>query len=34
MRQVEDVIKVLDEAGARLKWEKCQIAKRNTVWLG
>ena len=32
--QVEDVVKLLDEAGVRLKLEKCQNAKRNTEWLG
>ena len=34
LKQVEDVIKVLDEPKVRLKLEKCQIAKKNTEWLG
>ena len=27
-------MKVLDEAGVRLKLEKCRIAQKNTQWLG
>ena len=33
MTQVENVVRVLDEAGVHLKLEKCQIAKRNTEWI-
>ena len=34
LKQIEDVIKVLDEAKVLLKLEKCQIAKKNTEKLG
>ena len=34
LKKVEETIKVLDEAGVRLKIEKCMIAKRETEWLG
>ena len=34
LKQVKDVIKVLDEVKVRLKLENCQIAKKNTEWLG
>ena len=34
MTQVDAVVKVIDEAGVRLKLEKCQIAKRDTERLG
>ena len=29
-----DVLKILDEAGIRLKLEKCKIAQTKTEWLG
>ena len=31
---MENVVKVLDKAWVRLKLQKCEIAKRNTEWLG
>ena len=34
MTQMENVVKVLDKAWVRLKLQKCEIAKRNTEWLG
>ena len=33
-KQVENVMKILDAAGIRLKEEKCQIAQSETEWLG
>ena len=34
IEKVEEVMKTLDEAGIRLKSEKCKIAQRKTEWLG
>ena len=34
MEKVEEVLTILDEAGIRLKLEKCKIAKTKTKWLG
>ena len=34
MKKVEEVLTVIDQAGIRLKIEKCKIAKRETEWLG
>ena len=34
LKQVENVMKNLDEAGIRLKEGKCQIAQSETEWLG
>ena len=33
-KEIEDTIKALDNAGIRLKLEKCHIAKTETEWLG
>ena len=32
--KVKEVLKVLDEAGIRLKLEKCKFAQEKTEWLG
>ena len=34
MDKIEEVLKILDEAGIRLKLEKCKIAQTKTEWLG
>ena len=34
IKQVKKAMKILDEAGIRLKGEKCQIAQPETEWLG
>ena len=34
IKQVEKVMKILEEAGIRLKEKKCQIAQSETEWLG
>ena len=34
MTKVDEVLKVLDEAGIRLKLEKCKFAQEKTEWVG
>ena len=34
MEKVEEALTILDEAGIRLKLEKCKIAQTKTEWLG
>ena len=34
LQKVEEVIRVLDKAGVRLKIEKCKLAQKETKWLG
>ena len=34
MEKVEEVLTILDEAGIRLKLEKCKKAQTKTEWLG
>ena len=34
INQVENVMKILDESGIRLKEETCQIEQSETEWLG
>ena len=34
MKNVEEVIQVLDEAEFRLKIGKCKLAQKETEWLG
>ena len=34
MDKLEEVLKILDEAGIRLKFKKCRIPQTKTEWLG